>query len=491
MSAEQTNASRSLREQQLTTWIKGESFSCLAAKAAVRRNTARLLPVGSLAELVTSAELHSALVEFVASDLGPTENFATAIAIFDGPLDISETSFDELLWRQLSQLHELDIEKGYSWANGFDSDPNSLNFAFSIVGHPFFAVGMCPSASRLSRRFPFPALAFNSHHQFRRLKERGTYQGLQKRIREREYHLQNSLNPNLADFGQSSEARQYAGIRTDREWRCPVSFRPPSRSRGSAMKSIPTTASAVVTGASSGFGAAIARHLAQEGRPVVAIARRKDRLDDLAEGCEADLILPISLDVRDPDAVAEAMRNLPPRFADVGVLVNNAGLSKGFGPLQEADLGHWREMVDTNVMGTLHCVRAVLPSFLAAGRGHVINIGSVAATYPYMGGNVYGGTKAFVHQLSLNLRTDLEGSGIRVSCIAPGMARTEFATVRFDGDQARADALYADIDPLTPVDIAEAVLWCISQPSHVNVNLIELMPVRQQFGLGLRVPTTA
>lgn len=249
-----------------------------------------------------------------------------------------------------------------------------------------------------------------------------------------------------------------------------------------------TLPSAVVTGASSGFGAAIARRLAAAGRPVVAVARRRERLADLVEDLGEDLIHPLPLDVRQADAVIDALGALPGRFADVGVLVNNAGISKGFGPVQDADLHHWREMVDTNVMGLLHCVKGVLPTFLEAGRGHIVNIGSVAAVYPYMGGNVYGATKAFTHLLSLNLRTDLAASGIRVSCIAPGMARTEFALVRFDGDQDRADALYDDIEPLTPEDIAGTVDWCLSQPPHVNVNLIEIMPATQPFGLGFRAP---
>lgn len=242
--------------------------------------------------------------------------------------------------------------------------------------------------------------------------------------------------------------------------------------------------SAFVTGASSGFGRAIVRRLVKSGRPVVALARRMDRLDELASDAGRDLVLPLAVDVRDFNAVEVAVGNLPEPFSTVGVLVTNAGLSKGFGPIQNAEPRHWREMVETNVMGQLHCIRAVLPMMLEAGEGHIVTIGSIAATYPYLGGNVYGGTKAFVHQLSLNLRTDLEGSGVRVTCISPGMARTEFALVRFDGDRERADALYDGVEPLTPDDIAEAVQWCISQPSRVNVNLIELMPTDQPFGLG-------
>jgi NADP-dependent 3-hydroxy acid dehydrogenase YdfG len=175
-------------------------------------------------------------------------------------------------------------------------------------------------------------------------------------------------------------------------------------------------------------------------------------------------------------------------FGDVRILVNCAGLSKGFGALSEATVDQWRQMIDTNIMGVLHCTQALLPGMLAARHGHIVNIGSIAGSYPYMGGNVYGASKAFVHQLSLNLRTDLQGMGVRVTCIEPGMAHTEFALVRFEGDRGRADALYEGLEPLTADDIAEAVRWCLAQPRHVNVNLIELMPTEQPFGLGFRLP---
>ncbi len=248
---------------------------------------------------------------------------------------------------------------------------------------------------------------------------------------------------------------------------------------------------AVVTGASSGFGAAVVRRLAAQGRPVVALARRAERLEALSEEAGPDSrILPLAVDIRDGEAVAKALGTLPEEFADVAVLVNNAGLSRGFGPLQDADPQHWQDMVDTNVMGQLHCIRAALPSLIASGCGHIVNIGSIAALYPYSGGNVYGATKAFTHQLSLSLRTDLEGTGVRVSCIAPGMARTEFALVRFEGDQGRADALYDGVEPLAAEDIAEAVQWCVAQPPRVNVNMIEIMPTSQPFGLGFRTAAT-
>jgi NADP-dependent 3-hydroxy acid dehydrogenase YdfG len=145
-------------------------------------------------------------------------------------------------------------------------------------------------------------------------------------------------------------------------------------------------------------------------------------------------------------------------------------------------------MIDTNITGVLNCTHALLPGMIARQAGHVINVGSIAATYPYMGGNVYAATKAFVHQLSLNLRTELQGTGLRVSCVAPGMARTGFALVRFGGDRERADALYDGVRPLSGVDVARTVEWCLAQPPHVNVNMIEVMPTEQPFALQLKAP---
>jgi 3-hydroxy acid dehydrogenase / malonic semialdehyde reductase len=201
-----------------------------------------------------------------------------------------------------------------------------------------------------------------------------------------------------------------------------------------------------VTGASSGFGAATARRFASAGARVVAAARRADRLEDLATEF-GERVLTVTLDVRDRSAVAAAVALLPPEFAAVDVLVNNAGLALGLGPAQEADAGEWDQMIDTNCKGLAYCTRAILPGMVARRRGHVINLGSVAGTYPYPGGNVYGGTKAFVHQFSLNLRSDLHGTGVRVTCVEPGMADTEFSTVRFGGDKAQADTVYAGMQP--------------------------------------------
>jgi len=236
-----------------------------------------------------------------------------------------------------------------------------------------------------------------------------------------------------------------------------------------------------VTGASNGFGTAIVRRFAAEGMRVVALARREDRLRALAAEL-GDRVLPLRLDVRDRAAVEAVVAGLPAAFAGIDVLVNNAGLAKGLGPAQDAELDDWDEMIDTNCRGLVCCTRAILPGMVERGRGHVVNLGSVAGSYPYPGGNVYGGTKAFVHQFSLDLRSDLHGTGVRVTSVEPGMAgQTEFSTVRFGGDQAQADAVYAGMQPLTPADIAEAVSWVVSQPAHVNVNVVELMPVAQSF----------
>ncbi len=235
-----------------------------------------------------------------------------------------------------------------------------------------------------------------------------------------------------------------------------------------------------VTGASSGFGAAVTRRFAAAGARVVAAARRADRLGDLAAELGPQ-VLPVTLDVRDREAVAAAVASLPEPFAEVDVLVNSAGLALGLGPAQTADLDDWEQMIDTNCKGLVYCTRAIVPGMVARGRGHVISLGSVAGTYPYPGGNAYGGTKAFVHQFSLNLRSDLHGTGVRVTCVEPGMADTEFSTVRFGGDKTKADAVYAGMQPMTAGDIAESVYWAATLPPHVNVNVIELMATAQSF----------
>ena len=237
-----------------------------------------------------------------------------------------------------------------------------------------------------------------------------------------------------------------------------------------------------ITGASSGFGAAAARRFAARGDRVIAAARRADRLRDLAKELGPDVLLPLTLDVRDRVGVDRLTSELPPDFAEVDILVNNAGLALGLEPAQEADLDQWEQMIQTNCTGLVYVTRAFLPQMVARGRGHVVNLGSIAGTYPYPGGNVYGATKAFVHQFSLNLRSDRHGTGVRVTCIEPGLCGgTEFSQVRFGGDRERAAAVYAGTQPLTAEDIAAAIEWATSQPPHVNVNTIELTPVSQSF----------
>ena len=248
------------------------------------------------------------------------------------------------------------------------------------------------------------------------------------------------------------------------------------------MTQVTSTKPAVVfvTGASSGFGAAVARRFAADGARVVAAARRVERVNDLATEFGPQ-VLPLELDVRDRAAVDSAIAGLPEEFKAIDVLVNNAGLALGLNPAQEADLDDWDQMIDTNCKGLVYCSRAILPGMVARKRGHVINLGSVAGTYPYPGGNVYGGTKAFVHQFSLNLRSDLHGTGVRVTCVEPGMADTEFSLIRFSGDQAKADNVYAGMQPMTADDIAESIHWAATMPQHVNVNTLELMATAQSF----------
>jgi 3-hydroxy acid dehydrogenase / malonic semialdehyde reductase len=237
-----------------------------------------------------------------------------------------------------------------------------------------------------------------------------------------------------------------------------------------------------VTGASAGFGEAIARRFAADGARMIVSARRSDRIAELAKELGSD-VLPLTFDVRDRAAVADAVSGLPPEFAAIDVLVNNAGLALGLEPAYESSLDDWDAMIDTNCKGLAYCTRAVLPGMVKRGYGHVINLGSIAGTYPYPGGNVYGATKAFVHQFSLDLRSDLQGTGVRVTSVEPGLSGgTEFSVVRFGGDRAKAGQVYEGVHPLEAGDVAEAVHWAASLPSHVNINVIEMMPVAQSFG---------
>jgi 3-hydroxy acid dehydrogenase/malonic semialdehyde reductase len=238
---------------------------------------------------------------------------------------------------------------------------------------------------------------------------------------------------------------------------------------------------ALVTGATSGIGAACVEAFLSAGARVVAAGRRADRLDALAARHPAGRVLPVVLDVRDRAAAEAAVAGLPSGFAEVDVLVNSAGLALGLEPAQRASLDDWQTMLDTNCAGLVAVTRAVLPGMVARDRGHVVNVGSVAATYPYPGGNVYGATKAFVRQFTLNLKADLVGTGVRATVIEPGMVETEFSVVRFQGDAAKARTVYAGMQPLGAADVADAILWCVTRPAHVNVNALELMPVAQAF----------
>ena len=237
----------------------------------------------------------------------------------------------------------------------------------------------------------------------------------------------------------------------------------------------------LITGASSGFGRATAALLADKGYKLILLARRKERLDGLAKSLKTE-VYTAAVDVTDKQQVADFFARLPQDFRDIDVLVNNAGLALGMDPAQDANLEDWEQMVDTNIKGLLYMTRSVLEIMKERGSGLIINIGSVSAHLPYKGGNVYGATKAFVRQFSRNLRTDVFGTDIKVTNIEPGMAETEFATVRFKGDTQKADAVYAGYRPLHPEDIASTIAWVIGQPLHVNIDNIEIMPLDQTYG---------
>lgn len=237
-----------------------------------------------------------------------------------------------------------------------------------------------------------------------------------------------------------------------------------------------------VTGATAGFGVAIVKRFVDEGYQVIATGRRLERLNALQKEL-GDKVYPLAFDVRDAAAVEKAVLSLPESWKEVDVLVNNAGLALGLNPAQKASATDWKTMVETNINGVLNCTHAILPGMVERDRGHIINMGSIAGEFPYPGGNVYGATKAFVQQFSLNLRADLLGTSVRVTCVEPGMCSgTEFSEVRFKGDKEKAKEVYSGVKALTSEDVAETVYWITSRPTHMNVNLISLMPVQQAFG---------
>ncbi len=242
------------------------------------------------------------------------------------------------------------------------------------------------------------------------------------------------------------------------------------------------TLTILVTGATAGFGAAMARRFVRDGHRVIAAARRTDRLNALRSEL-GDAILPVTLDVTNDKAVAALPDSLPSDWRQVDVLVNNAGLAMGLDPAQKSKAADWDRMVAVNVTGMMHMTHALLPAMVERNRGHIINLSSTAATYPYPGGHVYGASKAFVTQFSLNLRADLVGTGVRVTDLEPGLVGgTEFSVNRFGGDTARASAVYAGTTPLTADDIAEAAAWVLNLPPHMNINRMEIMPTCQAPG---------
>ena len=237
-----------------------------------------------------------------------------------------------------------------------------------------------------------------------------------------------------------------------------------------------------ITGATAGFGLATAKRFHQDGVKVIGTGRRADRLEKLAKELGANF-LPLPFDVGNRKQVEQVLAKLPADFAAVDVLVNNAGGAIGLDPAQQADLDDWDAMIDSNIKGLVYCTRLLLPGMIERRRGHIVNLGSVAGEFPYPGGNVYGGAKAFVHQFSNNLRADLLGTPVRVTNVEPGMVGgSEFSEVRFKGDKKRAAAVYEGADPLTSEDIADVIHWIVTRPARVNINHIQLMPVCQAYG---------
>jgi serine 3-dehydrogenase len=238
----------------------------------------------------------------------------------------------------------------------------------------------------------------------------------------------------------------------------------------------------VITGASSGIGSACAKVFAQAGAKLILVARRQERLQELADelskefSCQLHLL---SLDVRDRASVESAFSSLPDAWADVDILINNAGLSRGLNKLHEGSIEDWEEMIDTNIKGLLYCTRFLVPGMVNRGKGHVVNLGSIAGHQTYPGGNVYCASKAAVKSISEGLKQDLLGTPVRVTSVDPGLVETEFSQVRFHGDSDRAQKVYQGLTPLTPEDIADVIFFCVTRPAHVNISEVLLVPTDQ------------
>jgi serine 3-dehydrogenase len=236
----------------------------------------------------------------------------------------------------------------------------------------------------------------------------------------------------------------------------------------------------LVTGASSGIGEACARVFARAGAKVILVARRRERLEQLAVelSSQTDIHL-LQLDVRDRSQVQCALSSLPESWSSVDILINNAGLSRGLDKLHEGSIEDWEEMLDTNIKGLLYVTRSLVPGMVSRGRGHVVNMGSIAGHQTYPGGNVYCASKSAVRAISEGLKQDLLGTAVRVSSVDPGMVETEFSQVRFHGDSDRAKQVYSGLTPLTPEDVADVVFFCVTRPPHVNISEVLLVPTDQ------------
>jgi 3-hydroxy acid dehydrogenase/malonic semialdehyde reductase len=237
-----------------------------------------------------------------------------------------------------------------------------------------------------------------------------------------------------------------------------------------------------ITGATSGFGEAAARLLSANGAKLIITGRRLEKLEKLKNELGASRVYAAKLDVTSNNEVVNVIKNLPSEFSNINALINNAGGAIGLEPAYQCSLEDWDRMIDTNIKGLTYCTRAILPSMVKRNNGYIINIGSIAGNYAYPNSNVYGACKAFVHHFSLNLRSDLAGTKVRVTSIAPGIAETEFSIVRFKGDKDKAKKIYEKTEALTANDIAETILWCLTRPEHVNINNLEIMPTSQSFG---------